>query len=243
MVQTDEHFPPRTAFRQGLRDGAPFALAALPFGLVFGAIATEAGFNIAEIMGFSILVIAGASQLAAVQLMSENAPVIVVLLTGLAVNLRMAMYSASMAPHLGAATLWQRAGVAYLLVDQAYAVAHTRFDQQPDMPLATKLAYYAGAVLPICPVWYGTTLAGALLGATIPAGIPVDFAVPITFIAMIAPMLRTPAHVVAAFVSVASALAFGFVPYNLGLLIAAVLAMMAGARVEIWHARWLEARR
>ncbi len=230
---------PRRAFLQGLRDCLPFILVILPFGMVFGFVATEAGLDLLAVVGFSVLVIAGAAQLAAIQLMVESAPVLVVLATGLAVNLRMAMYSASLAPHLGGVPLWQRALVAYAMVDQAYAASFVKYEQTPDMTPAAKTAYYLGAVALICPIWYGATLFGALVGNAIPAGLPIEFAVPLTFVAIVAPMLRTPAHVVTALVSVAGTLALAFVPYNLGLLIAAVVAMIAGTRTEDWIGRRL----
>lgn len=217
---------------QGVRDGAPFILVVAPFGLLFGVVATEAGLNLVEVMGFSVLVIAGASQFAALSLMQENAPVVIILATALAVNMRMAMYSASIAPHLGAAPLWIRAVAAYFLVDQSYAVGVARYGRDPSMSLTEKLAYYFGAVSPICPVWYVATLVGAVVGTQIPESMALDFAVPITFLAIIAPMLRSLAHVTSAFVSVSVSLSLAFLPYNLWLLIAAVAAMVAGAEVE-----------
>jgi len=232
----------KRSYWTGVRDGAPFVFVVAPFGMLFGVVGTEAGLNLAEVMGFSVLVIAGASQFAALSLMQENAPVVIVLITALAVNLRMAMYSASLTPFLGAAPIWKRAVAAYFLVDQSYAVGVAKFERAPEMTLSQRLAYYFGVVSPICPVWYVSTLAGAVLGTQIPESLALDFAVPITFLAIIAPMLRTAAHVAAAFVSVSLALLFGFLPYNLWLLIAAVAAMMTGAEVErrmgkagTWH--------
>jgi len=236
------HLTPRQAWLQGLRAGTPFVLVVMPFGIVFGVVATEAGLNVLETLSFSVLVIAGAAQLAAIQLMTENAPVLVILATGVAVNLRMAMYSASLAPHLGTAPVWQRALIAYLMVDQAYAIAHARYEQAPEMPRAAKAAFYFGAVTLVCPMWYLATLIGALVGNQIPAGLPIEFAVPATFIALIAPMLRTLAHVCAALVSVVATLALAFLPFNLGLLVAAVLAMMTGAQLERLAARRREGR-
>ncbi|MDD7971812.1 AzlC family ABC transporter permease [Roseinatronobacter alkalisoli] len=219
-------------FWQGFRDGTPFILVIVPFGAVFGIVATEAGLNIAQTMGFSVLVIAGAAQFVALQMMVENAPVLIVLAASLAVNLRMAMYSASLAPHLGPISWWRRSVVAYFMVDQAYAASILKYDQAPDMSTGRKFAYYMGVVTPICPPWYIATWAGAALGTAVPAGLPIDFAVPITFLALIVPMLRTLAHVIAALVSIVGMLVFSFMPFNLGLLVAAALAMMAGAEVE-----------
>jgi len=225
---------PGQAFWQGVRNGGPFVLIVGPFGLVFGVVATEAGLNVLQTMAFSIAVIAGAAQLTAIQLMTENAPVVIILITALAVNLRMAMYSASLTPHLGRAAIWQRALIAYLMVDQAYALSILRYEEKPDWPVSVKVAYYFGVIALICPIWYLGTLAGAVLGNQIPEWIPLGAAVPIAFIALIGPMLRTLAHVAAALTSVIGALVLAFLPYNLGLLCAAVAAMLVGAGVEVW---------
>jgi predicted branched-subunit amino acid permease len=228
---------PRAAYWRGFRAGAPFILVVVPFALLFGVVATEAGLNLAQTMGMTIAVIAGAAQFAAVALMTDNAPVLIVLATALAVNLRMAMYSASLAPFLGAAPLWQRAIIAYFMVDQSYALSHAEYERAPEMSVAAKVAYYFGAMSPICIPWYAATWVGAVAGSAIPPEYALDFAVPVTFLAMIAPMLRTPAHVAAAIVSVIGALVFAFLPYNLGLLIAALCAMAVGAQVELWMER------
>ncbi|MCL1629426.1 MULTISPECIES: AzlC family ABC transporter permease [Roseinatronobacter] len=219
-------------FWQGFRAGLPFLLVILPFGIVFGVVATEAGLNLSQTMGFSVFVIAGAAQFVAIQLMVENAPILIILATSLAVNLRMAMYSASLAPHLGPVPWWKRAVVAYFMVDQAYAASILKYEDSPQMPPRAKLAYYMGVITPVCPMWYVATYGGAVLGDVIPADLPIDFAVPITFLALIVPMLRSAAHVVAAVVSITGVLVFSFVPFNLGLLLAALLAMVAGAEVE-----------
>ncbi|PKP68930.1 MAG: branched-chain amino acid transporter AzlC [Alphaproteobacteria bacterium HGW-Alphaproteobacteria-4] len=225
------------AYWLGFRHSLPFLLVIIPFGLLFGVAGSEAGFNLTEVMGFSVLVIAGASQFAAVQLMVDNAPVVMVLATSLAVNLRMAMYSASLAPHLGAALTWQKALAAYFMVDQTYALAIQEYERRPSRTLAEKIAYYAGVSTPVCPQWYAMTLIGATVGKAIPPQFALDFAVPITFLAMLAPMLRSVAHVAAAAVSVTLALLLAFLPGGVGLLIAAAAAMYTGAQIELWQHR------
>lgn len=231
--------PTRSAYLAGFRAGLPFLLVIVPFALVFGVAASEAGWSVAQTMGMTIGVIAGASQFTALQLIAEQAPLLVVLATALAVNLRMAMYSASMAPHVGAAPLWTRALVAYVLVDQTYGTAINHYARHPGLGRREKLAYFFGAVTPVCGPWYVATYVGAVAGSAIPPAFALDFAVPITFIALVAPALRSLPHLAAAMVSVAGALALVWMPFGLGLLIAATLAMIAGAGVE----RWLEARR
>lgn len=226
------HASTRSAFLRGLRDGFPFLMVIAPFATLFGVIATEAGLDIFETLSFSVVVIAGAAQFTAIQLMSEDAPTLVVLVSALAVNLRMAMYSASITPHLGRLPLWKRALVAYFLVDQTYASAAFDFEKHPDQTLAEKFAYFMGVVVPICPPWYVFTLVGAWVGEAIPQELGLDFVLPIAFIAMIAPALRTGAHRGAALTATLVALACAGLPWNLGLIVAALAGMIAGAELE-----------
>lgn len=222
----------KSAFWQGARDGAPFILVLIPFSMLFGVVATESGLSVFEALTFSVMVLAGAAQFTALQLLNEEAPTFIAIVAALAVNLRMAMYSAALTPYLGAAPLWQRAVAAYFTVDQSYACSVVKFDQNPDWTMPQKLAYFFGVAAPICPFWYGCTLIGAILGSAIPTGLALDFAIPITFLAIIMPMLRTPAHVAAALVAVVASLALAGLPYSLGVLSAGLLGILTGAEVE-----------
>ncbi|WP_227267760.1 AzlC family ABC transporter permease [Roseobacter weihaiensis] len=224
---------PRSAFWKGVKDGGPFVLVVGPFALLFGVLATEAGLNVFETLAFSIAVIAGAAQFTALQLLVEDTPTVIVLASALAVNLRMAMYSASLTPYLGAAPLWQRAMAAYFTLDQSYACSIMQFEAKPQMTVPARMAYFFGTVAPVAPAWYVFTFVGAAIGTRVPESWALDFALPITFLALLAPMLRTPAHLIAAFVSIVVSLLAAGVPYSLGLLIAGVIAMMAGAQAEV----------
>ncbi len=228
---------PKSAYIRGFLDGAPFILMVAPFAALFGLLAVEAGLNVLEALAFSVVVIAGAAQFTALQLLQEQAPTAIVLASALAVNLRMTMYSASLTPYIGAAPLWQRALAAYLTVDQSYVVAVSKFEKEPDMSVPQRVAYFLGAVTPVVPVWYGFTVVGALLGTQVPDSWALDFAIPITFLAMIAPMFRTLAHVVAAFVAVIVSLFAISLPYSLGIIVAGLCGMIAGAQVEAWVER------
>ncbi|MEM7472501.1 MAG: AzlC family ABC transporter permease [Pseudomonadota bacterium] len=222
----------KMAYIAGTTAALPFVIVVIPFAMLFGVVATEAGLPLTQVMAFSALVVAGASQFTALQFMSENAPVAVVLASALAVNLRMAMYSASLTPHLGKAPGWQRVLAAYFTVDQSYLLSHTEFERAPETSTPHKVAYFFGTVTPIVPLWYVFTYIGAVIGDAIPAEYGLDFIVPITFLAMIVPALRTLAHLAAALTSIILALLLVAVPFNLGLLIAAIAAMMVGAEIE-----------
>ena len=223
----------KSAFWAGVRDGAPFIFVAGPFALLFGVLATEAGLNVFEVMTFSLVVIAGAAQFTALQVLQNDAPTVVVILSALAVNLRVAMYSAALTPYLGRAPLWQRVFAAYLLVDQSYALSHAKFEAAPEMTVPQRMAYYFGTCLLVMIFWFGMSYVGAAVGTQLPQDLPLDFALPIAFLSMVAPMVRTLPHLIAAVVAVVVGLLAVSVPYSLGLIIAGTAGMMAGAQAEV----------
>jgi len=227
----------KSAFWKGFWDSAPFIVVAAPFAVLFGVLATEAGLSVFETLSFSVVVIAGAAQFTALSLMEDGAPTAIVLASALAVNLRMAMYSASITPYLGDQPIWKRAFAAYFLVDQTYAVSIAKFEAEPKMPPAQRIAYFFGTVTPICPMWYVFTLVGALVGQQIPEAWALDFVIPIAFLALIAPMLRSSAHICAALVAIVVALSLAWLPYNLGLIVAGLAGRSAGAQTEGWVER------
>lgn len=224
-------------FFRGGKAVLPFILVIVPFGLMFGVIATEAGFTFVQTISMSMLVIAGASQLSAVALLAEQAPTILVIFISLMINLRMAMYSASLAVHIGHAPLWQRALAAYLMIDQVYAASILEYEQNHASRLSEKIAFYFGAGLTTIPFWLAGTVIGASLGGRMPAGLA--FAVPITFVAMVAPMLKSLAHLSAMTTGIIGGLIFAGLPYNSGVLLAAIAGIIVGAQVEQWQSRRL----
>ncbi len=227
----------KSVFWKGFADGVPFLLVLWPFGMLFGVVAATTGLDLIQTMAMTALVLAGASQFAALQMLSDNAGILLIILASLAVNLRMAMYSAALAQHFGPLSLWRRAFVAYLMVDQNFAAAQARFEANPGMSVSDKMSYFLGITAPIFPNWLLATFVGAWLGAAVPKEAALDFAMPITFIALIAPMLRTVPHVAAAVTSVVMALMLTGLPSGLAPIVAGVVAMSVGALAETLMAR------
>lgn len=219
----------RDAYLRGFRDVAPMMLGVAPFGTIAGASAASVGLSPLEAVGLSVVVFAGASQLAALALLAQGAGVAVILATTFMVNLRMAMYSASLAPWMRAIPRPVRAGLAYLMTDQAYAFSILRFRRAPDAP---RRDYYLGVATPLWVLWQATTLFGALLGAQVPPAWQLEFAIPLTFLAMLAPAVRDRPGLVAAVVGGGAALALDGLPHNLGLVIGAVLGIAAGTAAD-----------
>lgn len=211
----------------GARDVAPILIGIVPFGLVAGAAVVAAGFTVLEAVGMSLLVNAGASQITATALYSEGAPLFIVLGTALVVNARMFIYSTSIAPVLSDAPARLRPLLGHMLVDQNYAMTMTRGVDREDVDV---IPYYIGCWLALAGVWQLSTIAGAVLGAFVPASWQLDFAVPLVFLAMLAPALRKPhAAGVAATTGMAAAVLVPLLPMQTGLIAAMAIGMTWGA--------------
>ncbi|MGF1554083.1 MAG: AzlC family ABC transporter permease [Paracoccaceae bacterium] len=225
--------PSRRGFLAGAWASVPVWLAIVPFGVIFGTLAREAGLSFGETMAFTAIVVAGASQLAALQVLGDGAPAALAVLTGAVVNLRMAMYSAALAAHWREVSMLWRVPGAWFLHDQAFALSMRRYRARPDEPLADKLGFYFGVGLVTTLIWTAATAAGATLGRAIPPSWGLDFAVPATFLAVAAPMIRGRANIAAAASAVAAALAFAplGLPAGLGLLAASLIGIGAGVAV------------
>lgn len=218
----------RRGFRTGVLAALPVMLATAPFGMIFGVIAVEAGLDITQTLAMSALVLAGASQLAALQLLSDGAPVLLAVLAGAVVNLRMAMYSAALALHWEGAPLWTRALAAVTLHDQSFALSVTRYQRRPEEPLADRLGFYFGVGLITSCMWIATTLAGASLGEALPASVDLGAIIPVTFVAIAAPMLRGKVLALVAAVAAGAGLLAAGLPFGMGLLIASAAGIAAG---------------
>jgi 4-azaleucine resistance transporter AzlC len=222
---------PGAAFVSGAKAIAPVLLALIPFAVAFGATAMGNGLSALEALGMSVVVFAGAAQLAAVPLLSAGASVAIVVLTVLIVNLRLTLYSASLAPHFRRLPLGWKGLLSYLLTDQAYAATITRFDagetEEPD-----KRWYYLGVALAIWVTWQAATVLGVFLGAWASEGWSLDFVSPLIFIALAVPAIKDRATGAAALSAGVAAVFAAALPLHLGLIAAAVVGVLGGLVAE-----------
>jgi 4-azaleucine resistance transporter AzlC len=211
----------------GARDVAPILLGIVPFGLVAGAAVIHAGLGLAEAVGMSLFVNAGASQIVATTLFGEGAPLFVVIGTALVVNARMFIYSTSIAPVLSEASPRLRPLLGHMLVDQNYATTMTRGRFRDDVDI---VPYYMGCWIALAGVWQVSSIAGAMLGSFIPASWQLDFAVPLVFLALLAPSLKDRLSIsVAVITGVAAAVLVPVMPMQTGLLVSMLVGMVYGA--------------
>jgi 4-azaleucine resistance transporter AzlC len=222
----------RRAFSDGIRIMLPLLPGAVPFGMIAGVVASDAGLDALAGIGQSVVIFAGAAQLASTQLIADVAPALVVIFTGLIINLRFAMYSAALAPHFAALPRGRRWLAAYLMTDQAYALSAMRYASEPGMTLSSKFAYYMGGASVMWIVWVGATAAGYFLGNRVPPSWSLDFFIPLSFLALVVPNIRDRANASAALTGGTVAVAGWGLPFNMGLFLAALTGIAAGYLVE-----------
>ncbi|NWF64865.1 MAG: AzlC family ABC transporter permease [Chloroflexi bacterium] len=220
----------RRNFLEGIRAETPLLIGVFPFGMIYGALAVNAGLSNTAAQMMSSILFAGSSQFITAQLVAEGAPALVIILTIAVINLRHMLYSASLAPHLKNLTLKWKVILSYFLTDEAYAPSILQYEKEG---LQTyKHWFLLGAGFSLWFIWQTSTAIGVFLGASLPDDLPLDFALPLTFIAMIVPVLKKQPMIAAALSAGITALIAHPLPFKLGLILAALVGIAVGTLLE-----------
>lgn len=217
-------------FWSGVRAELPLLVGVFPFGMIYGALALNAGLQPIAAQLMSSVVFAGSSQFIAVQLFHDSVPGIVIVLTIAVVNLRHALYSASLAPYVESLSMRWKVLLSYLLTDEAYAPSVIHYEKEG----VTQYGhwFFLGAGLALWTTWQFSTAIGIFLGSAIPESWSLDFALPLTFIAMVVPVLKNRPAIAAALSAGVTALLAYSLPYQLGLILAALVGIVVGTFLE-----------
>src|SRR5215207_8560188 len=217
-------------FWAGVRSEIPLLIGVFPFGMIYGALAINAGLSTSAAQLMSSLVFAGSAQFITTELVSQAVPGLVIVLTIAVVNLRHMLYSASLAPYLAHLSKRWKALLAYLLTDEAYAPTVIHYEKEGVRPFSH--FFLLGAGLTLWINWQLSTALGIFLGAAIPESWSLDFALPLTFIAMVVPVLKDRPAIAAALSAGMVALFAHTLPYQLGLIVAALVGSIVGTLLE-----------
>lgn len=229
MTQAAMKTTPRDQFLRGVKDQLPILLGVVPFGLIFGALAIGVGLAPSAAQGFSVILFAGSAQFIAVQLIGGGVPPAIIVLSIFIVNLRHALYSATLSPHLRTLPARWRWALGWLLTDEAFATTSMHFRRNWN---ANAHWYFFGTGLTLWGSWQISTAIGIALGAAVPPSWDLDFALPLTFIALVIPSLVDRPTAFAAAGAGLSAVAFAWLPYRLGLLVGALVGILIGLLTE-----------
>lgn len=221
---------PQSEFFGGVRAELPLMVGVVPFGFIFGAVAVQLGLPASITQAMSSVIFGGSSQFLAAPLIAAGTPAALLVLTVFIVNLRHALYSASIAPYLEKLSPLWKGVLAYLLTDEAYAVTIAHFQQKGDAK--HRHWFMLGAGVTLWTMWQLSTAVGIFVGAQVPPEWSLDFVLPLTFIAIVVPVLKHRAYVIAALVAGAGGVIAYGLPYRLGYLVAALAAIALGLALE-----------
>lgn len=217
-------------FWNGVRAEIPLLIGVFPFGMIYGALALNAGLSTAAAQMMSSMVFAGSAQFITAQLVHDAAPALVIIVTIAVVNLRHMLYSASLAPYLHDLSFRWKALLSYLLTDEAYAPTIIKYERDGIKPFSHW--FLLGAGFSLWFTWQVSTALGIFLGTAIPEDWPLDFALPLTFIAMVVPILKNRPMVASALSAGVVALLAYSLPYKLGIILAALTGILVGTILE-----------
>jgi 4-azaleucine resistance transporter AzlC len=233
-----------SAFKQflaGGKDTFPLVVGAIPFGLIFGTLALQSGLSLGGTLAMSALVFAGSAQFIAVGLISAGTGWPLIVLTTFVVNLRHALYSATLAPYVSRLPQRWQIPLAFWLTDETFAVVVSRYtiSRYNNAAVDHNRWYYLGSAVFMYTNWQICTFLGATIGRLIPnaAAWGLDFAMPVTFIGMVIPYLKNRPMVAAVVVAGVTALLAHPMPNQMGLMIATLAGIIAGVLVEAWSNR------
>ena len=222
----------RKEFLAGGRDTFPLMLGAFPFGMIYGALAVTAGLSKSATITMSALVFAGSAQFIAVGLVAAHAPVAIIILTTFIVNLRHMLYSATLLPYLKNLPQRWRIPLAFWLTDETFAVTVHRYRREDSA--AYGHWYQLGSSIAMYLNWQFWSFIGLFLGDRIPdaSNWGLDVAMPITFIGMIIPFVKSWPMGVCILTAGAASLVTLSLPYKLGIMVSAFAGIAAGLLTE-----------
>ncbi|MCB2180091.1 AzlC family ABC transporter permease [bacterium] len=222
----------QSEFFRGMRNTIPLLVGALPFGMIYGALGISAGLSPAAVIGMSLIVFAGSAQFIAVGLFAAHTPIIIIILTTFIVNLRHLLYSLNLLPEMKPLAFRWKIPLAFWLTDETFTVSVLRYQEIDSSP--NKHWFQLGSSLAMYLNWQLWTIAGVLLGAQIPNAEAwgLDVAMPVTFIGMLIPFVRSiPVLVSVVVAGILSILTHDF-PLNTGLILSVVVGIAAGMAVD-----------
>jgi 4-azaleucine resistance transporter AzlC len=223
----------RSEFWAGMKDTLPLVIGALPFGIIFGALAGSSGLSAGGTLAMSAFVFAGSAQFIAITLMAKGATALVIIVTTFVVNLRHALYSTTLAPHVKHLSQRWLVPLAFWLTDESFVIVVSHYNKPDDSP--HKHWYFLGSEVFMYTNWCLCTLVGVIAGQSIkdPQSWGLDFAMIATFTGMLIPFIKNRAALISVLVAAMSAVLTYGLPNKLGLIVAAVLGVIAGLVAEI----------
>ncbi|GAA0240251.1 AzlC family ABC transporter permease [Haladaptatus pallidirubidus] len=215
----------------GARAMVPILLGIIPWALITGVTAVNAGLSPLQAISMSLIVFSGTAQLVMIDLIGQTASVIVIVGTAFIILLRFLMYSASIAPHFRHFSLFWKVICAHVLSDEGYVISLAEFRARNPKECNQKW-FYLGSSVTLWATWQIGTIIGVIVGVQIPAGLSLDFVIPLTFTALLFSFLDDQPAILTAIVAGGVGITTSVIPNNLGLVIATFVGVTTGVFVE-----------
>jgi 4-azaleucine resistance transporter AzlC len=227
----------RQEFIAGVKDTIPLIIGAIPFGIIFGAVAVTSGLSPLAALGMSLFVFAGSAQFMAVGLVAQSTAGIIIILTTFVINLRHALYGASLAPYVRQLSQRWLLPLAFWLTDESFAVVIRRYQTADDAP--NKHWYFLGSTIAMYINWQLCTLIGIVAGQQLEGlgDLGLDFAMVVTFIGIIVPLIISRPMLACALTAGLVSVLTAHFPHKLGLLLAALAGIAAGLAADSIYRR------
>lgn len=219
--------------REGFRTFLPLSVGLIPWALVTGMAMVSIGFTPLQAMGMNVIVFAGTAQLGTLPLIAAGAPLWLIVVTALVLNLRFVIFSAAIARGfrgVGATGRWLSG---HLLTDGVFATCVGKMLATEDRHW--RLGYYLAPSVWSWLLWQGFALTGVLAAGSIPKNWSLEFMATIALIVLLAPMAKMRPMLVAALTGGAAAVALRGMPLRLGIVVAIVAGIAAGFAAEHWQ--------
>lgn len=214
----------------GFKKSIPVIIGYVPIGISFGILALNTDLSPYLIVGMSVFVFAGSSQLIAVNMLTAQAAIIPIIMTTFLVNLRHILMSASLSLHFKKTPSKLLPFIGFVITDESFAIGNTLLEEKKNKGLfflSMGLSAYLG--------WVLSSLIGVLIGRYIlNFEIPViDFVLPAMFIILLIMQIRDKMDVVVSITAAILSIIFFFIfPGNWHIIVATLSAAVIGVIVE-----------
>lgn len=221
----------RPAFVEGVRDITPMVVGVVPFGMAIGATIGTSDIGAAPGLASAPIILAGAAQLTALQMLETGTTPIVIILSALMINARLLLYSTSIAPWFRHESLRRRLLLAVPVIDQLHFTCVPRFERG-DLGRADRIAYYTGASLWLIGAWVASQLTAMIVGAQVPDAVGLRVAAPLALVGLLARSLPDRGAFAAAAAASTVAVFGAGIPFRGAVMVAALTGIAMGTMAQ-----------
>ena len=216
--------------RRGALAAAPFIAGVAPFGMAYAVSSMAAGFSPLETFLFSVLACSGSAQMASIGISASGSGPGAIVLTTLGLSLRHVLYGLSLSTWLPRRSRPPTPLLAAAVFDEGFGLATREAAEGRG-----SAGYLFGANGLLYLTWVLATLAGVVLGQLLPdpETIGLDVIFPLSFLALLLPLIRSWREATVAVAAAVAALTLrGVIGPGPGVVVAIAGAAALGAALD-----------